>query len=1044
MWVSDVSIRRPVLATVISLLLIALGAISFDNLPLRELPDVDPPIISVDTTYTGAAAEIVESRITQPIEDRVAGIEGIRTITSTSQDGRSWITIEFDLERDIEAAANDVRDRVSRVVDNLPEEADPPEVFKVDSDESVIAWYNLASTRLDPVALTDYAERFLVDRLSVINGVARVQIAGRRRPAMRIWLDRVALASRELTVADVEAALRAQNVEIPAGQVESEQRDLTVRLARGYQTAEDFEQLVVARGEDGHLIRLAELAKVEVGPEEWRSQFRGNGEPQISLGIVKQSTANTLEVSRGVRAEVERIRTSLPEGTVLDDSWDSGTFVEAAIDEVYATLAIAVVLVILVIYTFLGTARAALVPAVTVPICLVATFTVLYALGLTINLLTLLALVLSIGLVVDDSIVVLENVHRRVESGEPRLAAAQRGARQVAFAVISTTAVVIAVFVPIVFLRDTTGRIFRELAVTIAAAVGFSSLVALSLSVMMCSRLLRQEPADRPFTRATQAALRRVSDAYARALDWTLARPHWVGAGLGITALVVVALLRAVPAELEPNEDRGVFMVSMRAPEGAGFEYSAQQMLRLEQVLFPLLERGEARRVLTRVPNAFGSGAAMNSGFVIVGLADWGKRDRSAEEIAAWLQPQFERIPGVLAFPILPGGLGQRGVGRPVQLVIGGSSYEEIGRWQEQVLSRAREVPGLVAPDGDFKPTRPQLRVVVDRDRAADLGVSLETVGRTLETMIGSRQVTTYIDRGEEYDVMLQAQASQRAQPGDLANLYVRSERTRELIPLASLVSMREIADAGELRRFNRLRAATVEAGLAPGHALGEALGELERAAREVLPPEAVIDYKGQSREFHESGRAMYFSFGVALLIVFLVLAAQFESFVQPLIILLTVPLAVAGALLGLWLIGSTLNLYSQIGMTILIGLAAKNGILIVEFANQLRAAGEPFDQALRQTAATRLRPILMTALSTSLGALPLILASGAGAESRLTIGTVIFSGVLFATVFTLFVVPVAYAVISRRAAVPGALDAELDRALELAAPNPTSPVRGS
>src|SRR5262245_7925255 len=818
MWISDVSVRRPVLASVVSMLLVVFGLLSFRNLPLRELPDVDPPIVSIETTYIGAAASVVESRVTRIIEDRVAGIEGIRTISSNSQDGRSQISIEFELERDIEAAANDVRDRLGRLADQLPEEVDPPQVYKVDADESVIMWLNLASSGLGPLELTDYADRFLVDRFSVIDGVARLVIAGERRYAMRIWLDRVALAARDLTVADVEAALRRDNVELPAGRIESSARDLTVRVERGYRTAEDFAQLVVARGSDGHLIRLSEIARAEVGPEDWRTEFPGNGEPQVSLGIVKQSTANTLAVSRAVHAELDRIQPSLPEDTLLRENFDSSVFVRTAIHEVYETLTLAMLLVVGVIYLFLGTARAALVPALTVPISLVATFNALLLFGLSINLLTLLALVLSIGLVVDDSIVVLENIQRRIETGEPRLSAALRGTREVGFAVIATTTVLVAVFVPIVFLEGTTGRLFRELAVTVSAAVSFSGVVALSLSAMLSSKLLRQEAAARPLARRVRLVMAAVSGVYARWLEGALRRPRQVALGMVGVGLAIGVLLQVIPSELEPSEDRGAFIVIMRGPEGASFDYSVRHMRQLEKVMFPLLDAGEARRILTRVPNAFGAGAAMNGGVSIVVLSDWSERERSAQQIAGGLMQGFANVPGVQAFPVLPGGLSQGGGARPVQLVIGGSSYEEISTWQDAVLARARaEVPRLLALEGDFKPTRPQLRVEIDRDRAADLGVSVETIGRTLETVLGSRKVTTFILRGEEYDVVLQGQESQRDEPGDLENLYVRSNRTQELIPLANLVRTRDVADAGELRRFNRMRAATLEANLARG-----------------------------------------------------------------------------------------------------------------------------------------------------------------------------------------------------------------------------------
>jgi multidrug efflux pump len=1040
---SDVSVRRPVLATVISALLLSFGLLSFASLPLRELPDVDPPIVSVETTYTGASSNVVENRITRLLEDRISGIEGIRTISSESRDGRSSITLEFVLEREIEAAANDVRDRVSQVLDDLPDEAEPPEIFKADADSDVIMWFNLASPKRDRLELTDYADRYIVDRLSVLDGVARIRLSGARRYSMRIWLDRVALAARQLTVADVESALRSQNVEFPAGQLESRQRDFTVRVERGYVTAEHFRDLVVARGDDGHLVRLGELARVEVGPDEWRNDFRGNGQPQVGVGIVKQSSANTLAVARAARAEVQRIRPTLPEDMTLEHSWDSSLFIEAAISEVYETLLIALLLVVAVIYLFLGTARAALVPAVTVPISLMATFTVLYALGFSINLLTLLALVLSIGLVVDDSIVVLENIQRRIELGEPPLLAAVRGAREVGFAVIATTVVVIAVFVPIAFLQGMTGRLFRELAITISAAVGFSGVVALSLSAMLCSKLLSAQERDRGLNRLTHGAFEAMRRGYASGLAFSMARPRLVGLTLLGLLGASLGLFRLVPSELEPPEDRSAFFVFMRGPEGANFDYSVRHMREVEQVLFPLRESGEALRVLSRVPAGWGGGGAMNGGTAIVGLVPWDERHRTQQEIIASLADPLARIPGVRAFPSSPGGLGRRGSGRPVQVALGGTNHAEIGAWQEQVLARAAEVPELAGLEGDYRPTSPQLRVEIDHTRAADLGVSVAAIGRTLETMLGSRRVTTYVSSGEEYDVILQAPQTQREQPGDLTNLYVRSDRTGELVPLSNLVRLREVADAASLRRYNRLPAATLEAALAPGSSLGPALDALERLVRSTLPESVHLDYKGTSLEFRASSSAAYFTFALALLIVFLVLSAQFESFVHPLVIMLTVPLAVVGALCGLAIQeGGSLNIYSQIGITILIGLAAKNGILIVEFANQLRGAGRGFREAVVEAAQTRLRPILMTAISTAIGALPLMLASGAGAGGRRAIGVVVFSGVLFATGFTLFVVPVAYAVLARRTQLPGTVARRLE-ALAGETPGARAPVPG-
>ena len=1040
MWLSDTSVRRPVLATVCSLLLIAFGALSFQNLPLRELPDVDPPIVSVETTYVGASAAVIENRVTMPIEERLSGLEGIHKIVSESSEGISRITIEFELSRDIDNAANDVRDRVSMSRDDIPAEADAPEIYKAQSDASPIMWINLSGEDMDALELTDYADRRIVDRLSVVDGVARVVLSGAKHYAMRIWLDRIALAARQLTVADVEQALRSQNVELPAGRIESTERDLTVRVERGYRTPADFRALVIARGDDGHLVKLGEVARVEIGSLESAGEFRGNGSPRVGVGIVKQSTANTVSVADDVIVEVERIQPSLPEGMELEIGWNSAEFVQASVDEVYRTLLIAMVLVVFVIYLFLGTKRAALIPAITVPICLIATFAGLYAFGLSINLLTLLALILSIGLVVDDSIVVLENVQRRIELGERPLIAAYRGAREVGFAVIATTLVVIAVFVPIAFLEGTTGRIFRELAVTVSVAVAVSSFVALTLSAMLCSKILAATEPDGGLARLANRLVERSQAVYSRALDFSLKR-SWLVFGIVLFAFgAMIWLFQKVPRELEPKEDRGAFMVFLQAPEGASFEYTSEHMRELEdEVLFPLVEEGSVKHVLSRVPFSFSSDTSMNTGMVIMVLTAWDERELSADKVMQRVALGSSALPGVLSFPMSPSTLGRSSSSRPIQLVIGGSGHEEIGEWQSQVIAAASELPEVQGLLGTYRPTQPQLRVEVDRERAADLGVSVSVVGRTLETMLGSSRVTTYEDRGEEYEVVLQAEEDQRASPTDLTNLYVRSDRTGLLIPLSNLIRLREQADAGKLRRFNRLPATTIEGSLAPGVSLGEGLFALERVARQVLPESAHFDYDGDSLEFVESSSAAYFTFALALLIVFLVLAAQFESFVHPIVIMLTVPLAVSGALaglhaatvgaksFGLWETTGSLNIYSQIGMTILIGLAAKNGILLVEFTNQLRARGMAFDDAIRQAASGRLRPILMTGISTALGALPLVLGSGPGSGGRRAIGIVVFAGVLTATFLTLFVVPVAYGVLARRTKLPGERERELE-----------------
>lgn len=1028
MSLSDLSIRRPVFATVVSLLLVVLGAMAFTRLTLRELPAIDPPIVSVDVVYPGASAAVVETRVTQILEDALAGIEGVDTIDSRSQNGRASVTIEFTLSRDIEAAANDVRDAVSRVQDRMPDEADPPQIAKVESDAEVILWLNMRSDRMDALALTDYADRYVVDRLSALDGVARVQMAGGQRYAMRIWLDREALAARGLAVSDVETALLRENVELPAGRIESDTRDFTLRVQRSYRAPEDFARMTLAKGEDGYLVRLGDVATVERASEERRAYLRSNGQPNLGLGIVKTSTANSLDVARAARAEAERIQESLPPGTDIFAAFDSTLFIEAAVERVYATLIEAGVLVVVVILLFLGSLRSALIPAVTVPVCLISAFIALYAFGFTINLLTLLALVLCIGLVVDDAIVVLENIQRRADLGEPPLVAARRGTRQVAFAVIATTAVLVAVFLPVGFMEGNTGRLFRELSVALAGAVALSAFVALTLTPMMSSKLVRPHREPRGFNAFVNRRLDRLTQAYRRQVERTSGHPVLFGivmlAAFGASAL----LLRVVPTELAPTEDRGVFMVQITGPEGAGFDYTVEQVHQVERTFQTLIDGdGPIERVNTRVPGGWSASEEMHSGQATVFLKPWSERSETTSQVADRLRRDLTALPGVRALPQVRTGL-IRGGGQPVRVVLGGPDYAELAEWRNRMLVRMEQNPALFAVDSDYKETRPQLRVEIDHARAADLGVSAQEIGRTLETMMGSRRVTTYVQDGEEYDVMLQARRDDRAAPADLDNLYVRSQRSGELIPLANLVTLSELAEPGQFNRFNRLRAITLSAGLAPGATLGEALSWIEQVAAEELPPTALIDYKGDSREYRKAGSAVILTFALALLIVYLVLAAQFESFIHPLVIMLTVPLAVLGALIGLWLTGGTLNLFSQIGIVMLIGLAAKNGILIVEFANQLRDEGRSIGEAIAESAAVRLRPILMTSVATIAGAVPLVVAGGPGSASRSTIGVVVIFGVAFSTVLSLYVVPSFYALLAPFTRSPEALARALEQ----------------
>ncbi|WP_111643042.1 efflux RND transporter permease subunit [Marinimicrobium alkaliphilum] len=1028
MLLSDVSIKRPVFASVISLLLIAFGLLAFDRLTLREYPDIDPPIVSIRTDYPGANASIIETRITRIIEDRIAGIEGIEYIQSSSENGRSNITVRFDIGRDIDAAANDIRDRVSRLGRVLPTEADPPEVIKVSSDDNVVVWFNLAGDGYSLPELTDYAERYLVDRFSVIDGVAQVRIGGRQRYAMRIWLDRQELAARGLTVNDVEDALRAENVELPAGSIESADRQFSVRMARNYRTPDDFSRLVLYQGDDGYLIRLGDVARVEKGTEEDRNTFRGNRVPMVGIGLIKQSTANTVDVSRAARVEVARVNENLPSGMRIEQSFDSSIFIEEAISEVYTTLLFAIGMVILVIYLFLGSARAMLIPAVTVPVSIIATFTVLAVLGFSVNLLTLLALVLAIGLVVDDAIVVLENIVRHIEEkGKPPLLAAYRGTREVGFAVVTTTLVLISVFTPIAFLTGDVGRLFSEFALTMAAAVAFSSLIALTLSAMLASKLLRPKKEKRNWlVTKVDSGIVCLRHYYARSLHFCL---RHITVVVGIFFILLAGTLwlsQQLPSEYAPREDRGSFFVIVNGPEGASFSYMADYMDEIEDRLMKYVDQGDVARLLVRAPRAWGALERFNSGIVIATLTPWAER-RSGFDIMDDVRRDLSDLPGVTAFPVMRQGFAS-GTEKPLQFVIGGGTYEELAEWRDVLVEKMEDHPQLSGIDWDYKETRPQFEVLIDSISAADLGVSVSNIGRTLETMQGSRRVTTFVEQGEEYEVMLEGERDSQRTIRSMENIYVRSERTGELIPLANLVDIREFADAATLNRYNRIRAITLEAELQDGLTLGDALDFMHEMAAEHLPEGVVIDYKGESRDFMESGGSIMFIFMLGIMITFLVLAAQFESYVHPFVIMLTVPLAIAGGMLGLYLTGNSLNLYSQIGLVMLIGLSAKNGILIVEFANQLRDKGVEFMDALEQAASARLRPILMTGITTAAGAIPLVVSSGAGSETRAVIGVVVISGVLAATLFTLFVVPTAYALLARKTGSPNDVKRKLDR----------------
>jgi multidrug efflux pump len=1028
MTLSDISVRRPVLAAVASLLIIIFGIAALRDLPVRELPDVDNSVVTVTTTYRGAAPEVIDTDLTETIEGAVASISGIRTITSESRQGRSRVTIEFETGVDIDVAANDVRDAVGRVRGDLPDEADEPQVVKSDADADPVMRLAITSDRMTTAEITDYIDRFIADRIATLDGVANVDIAGDRPFAVRIWIDRRALAARNLTVADVEAALRRANIELPAGEVESFNRQLTVRLNSRLGSIEDFRDVVLDRVA-GYPVRLGDVARVEPGVADDTTIVRTNGTEAVGLWVLRQSQSNTLAISNAVRAEIAAMAPTLPEGMQIIVGSDDALFVGASIREVVMALFISLGLVIAVILVFLRSLPATLVPAITIPVSLIGTFLLIGLWGFSLNTLTLLALLLAIGLVVDDAIVVLENIQRRIEDGETPLVASLHGARQVTFAVIATSLTLIAVFVPLSFMPGQVGRLFVEFGWVMAGTVAISTFVALTACPALASKVLRAQTAH---TASTTNAPRRpplLQRIYRAMLGRAIAMPLVVlPVALAITAGAAL-FYRDLPRELAPREDRGVGFVPLTAPQGSTVAHSDMAARQVEKILQPYVDSGEIETVFTFT----GWGGRAWRSFVVFRLAPWEKRDRPVSALVGEIAPRMGEVTIARGFPVTPAGLGLRGNSTPVRVVIGGPDFESVKDWATEFLKRAEGVEGLVNPEINFEQNLPQLDIRIDRARADDLGISADVIASTLQTMLASREVTTFVSRGREYPVLVQAELSDRRTPTDIENIFVRAGDGETLVPLGALVTLTENAAAPSLQRFDRLPSIQLSGALAPDAELGSVLAELEAIAAEILPPEAKLGYDGQSRTYKDTSGGLGLVFVLALIIVYLVLAAQFESFVHPVVIMLTVPIGVAGAIYAMAMGGLSLNVYSQIGIILLIGLIAKNGILIVEFANQLRDEGHSVREAVIEASVLRLRPILMTAISTVLGALPLVLASGAGGESRIAVGTVIIAGLSLATLLMLFVIPVLYDLLARFTRPRGALERALED--EIAAP---------
>jgi multidrug efflux pump len=1004
MGLFEFCIRRPVFATVLSLIVMLLGIVSYDRLSVREYPNIDEPTVSVNTTYPGASAAIIESQITQVLEGSIAGIEGIDVIESTSRAESSRITVRFHLGIDPDVAASDVRDRVSRVRQRLPDEVEEPVIAKVEADARAMMYLVFRDEEKTALQLTDYVDRYIVDQLKNLGGVADVIIYGERRYAMRIWIDRQRLAAYNLTIQDVENSLRSQNVELPSGRIESQDREFSVLSRTGLQTPEQFRNIVI-KVADGHQVRLGEVARVELGAQDERRDSRYNGGPAIIVGIIKQAVANPLDVSNAVRSILPELNESLPQGMSAEIGNDDAVFIDRSIKAVYITILEAIALVVLVIFFFLRSFRASIIPMVTIPISLIGSFTLMYAAGFSVNTLTLLAMVLAIGLVVDDAIVVLENIHRHIENGMKPVAAAIKGMHEIGFAVIAMTLTLAAVYAPVAFAAGRTGRLFLEFALTLAGAVLISGFVALTLTPMMCSKLLKHETKHGRLFSAMERGFRAFERGYRRMLTATLRmRPLVLLVALGVAAMSALFFM-VLKSELSPIEDRGVLIVRGTAPEGATIAYTGRYSAQVDRLLRDFPEVNSSL-VINGFPDV--------SSFIAIGrLKDWSERERSQQELTALLQPQLRRIPGVTAFANNPASLGQRGASRPIEFVIQTSgTYEQLQEYVDLMMERIEKNPGFEGVQTDLLLNTPEFRVTIDRAKVADLGLDVAAVGRTLETLLGGRQVTRFEMNGEQYDVLVQLADKERATPQSLATIFMRSPKG-DMIQLSNIVTVNEAVAPKELKRFNQMRAVTISSNLAPNYSQGEALDFLDDLADEVLPASVQTDVTGQSREFRTTGQSLFFVFILALGFIYLVLAAQFESFRDPVIILLTVPLTMTGALAALYFSGGTLNVYSQIGLVTLIGLISKHGILIVEFANQQQELGRDRISAVIEAASLRLRPILMTTGAMVLGAVPLAIATGAGAESRHQIGWVIVGGMTLGTLLTLFVLPTVYSYIA-------------------------------
>ena len=1041
MFITDLSIRRPVVSAVFSLMLVMFGIFVFWKLPVRELPSgLQPPIVQIQVDYQSAAAPIIDQEITQVIEDVVGGAEGIRSIDSTSENGRSTIRIEFETDIDLDSAANDVRDRVSRITDNLPEDAKAPEILKQSAGFTTTMWISLSSTTWSDLELGDYARRYLVDSFSSIKDVGRIMVGGLRELSIRVWVDPIKLAANNLTIQEVEQALRKENISLPAGTLEANNIDLTINLDKAYKDINTVKQLPVKKIKNS-VIRLENIAQLEFGPVSQKTLFKaqsidGFNEKVVGIGIYARSGASTVELSKRVKKRVEEVQKILPDGLKIGVAFNRATYINTAIWEVYKTLFIAFILVVLIIYLFLGNLKAVVVPAVALPVSLIASFLGIYLFGLSINIFVLLSFILAIGIITDDSVIMTDAIYRRIEeNGETSLVAATLGSRQITFAIIATTLVLVAVFIPLIFIKGISGVLFRETAITLSFAIVVSSFVALTLSPMLGSKFLSKNMQKTKIVLKFEKLFKSFSKFYAETLNYWINKNKTVIIFILMVLASSAMLYKFTSKELIPLEDRGVYLVIGKTDEGSSFQYTADKAEKIEKKLIPLIKKEDEsyKRIVMMVPGFGRASKSYNSFIIIAALDDWKERDQSAKIIMRKAMGKIMSVPQTLAFPISPQSIRVSNFNKPVQMVLLGKSYEELERWQQIIMRELRKNKNLAAIESDYSRNKPEIKLTINQKKATDLGVSTQSIGKTVEMLYGGKTVTKYNQLGKEYPIILQADIKDRKNNDSLGKIFVRSDDTGKLISLANLVEFKEEGSAKILARYNRQRAVTISARLVGNYTLSEAIVYLKKTVRKNIP-KAGIEWKGKSEELQEASNEMFIIFALALLTAYLVMCAMFNSFIHPAVIMLTVPLSVLGGIIFLLLFNNSINIFSQIALVILIGISTKNSILIVDWANQLRRAGKNIQSAVLEACRLRFRAIIMTSLSTMIAMVPLIVGNigpGAGEGSRMAVGATIFGGMLISTFFTLYVTPTMYILLTKNTKRIDAVDLELSKQLK-------------